>query len=142
MIVVKTRVENCNYRSRSVVTERGAVEYTRFIYVDRILNELSLAGLVFLSDDDRRAVTHSLAKRFKISSLDYYLKSSEDRLVVSTERVIYLCSVNGRKDLLLFIQDACGYPVRLVRISILGEAHIHIWSDRKHQMHMPYRHRC
>ena len=123
VVIVKTGIENGNYHSGTVVAEGGAVKDTRAVHVDGILNEKSLAGIVFLAYDKVGSVADSLTQGLEVACLYNHLEAAEYRLVISAETVVYVLVLKGCENSVLLLKDILGKKLCLVGVGILAKGH-------------------
>ena len=123
VVIVETGIENRNYHTRAVVCKGGAVEDTRAIHVNGVLNEESLAGVVLLTYDKVGSVADGLTQGLEVARLYNHLEAAEYRLVISAEIVIYILVLKGRENSILLLENILGKKLCLLGVGILAKGH-------------------
>ena len=123
MVVVKTRVKNCNDRARAVISAADAVEDTRVLNVDGVFNELVLHRLVNVADDHVRLGSEGFANVLEITRGDKKLKARNNRVVIKSELVGIARLIELFDKLGAFLCDILAQSGSLVAHCEFGDAH-------------------
>ena len=124
MVGIKTGIQNRNHHAAAVIAAAGAVENTGAENVDFVLNQLSLALLVDLADNDSLTVSQRFTGSIEIPSLNGNLKTAEQRVIAVAGLISDLLLIQKRKDLCLLISDLLIDLSSLIAVKgIILEAH-------------------
>ena len=123
VIVVKTRVKNCDNRSRTVISTADAVEDTRVLNVDGVFNKLVLHRLVNVADDNVCLVAESFANALKIAGGDEELKARQNGIVIKSELVGVSRLIELFDELCVLLCDILAQSGSLVTLCKFGDAH-------------------
>ena len=99
VVGIQTGIQHRNHHAAAIVTAAAAVEDAGVKHIDLIFNQLGLALLINLTDDNTLALAQRLAGGLKIPCFDGDLKTAEQRIIAVAGGVLDLLLIQIRQHL-------------------------------------------